>query len=113
MLLTAAVKRTAKTTTKEPDSDSQDEYVGRIAMKRNGFGDAYCQTADEARREIESSESGWECYLGEIDPPEPPRFGATAAILGNESGDTICYLEAENEAGIRALAKELKLQTGY
>lgn len=80
-------------------------------MKRNSFGDAYCQTANEARREIENSESGWNCYLGEIDPPEHPRFGVTAAVLGNDTGDTICYLEAPTEDGVRALAKELKIQT--
>lgn len=80
-------------------------------MKRNSFGDAYCATADEARREIENSESGWECYMGEISPPEPPRFGATAEILGNDSGEIVCYLEAPTEEAIRVMAKELGIQT--
>lgn len=79
-------------------------------MKRNAFGDAYCQTAAEARQEIENSDNGWNVYLGEIEPPEPPRFGATGSVLENRSGDLVCYIEAPDADGVRAIAAELKLE---
>jgi hypothetical protein len=78
-------------------------------IKRNSFGDAYCKTVDEARREIEDNEYGWEVYMSEVSDAEPPNFGYTAEILTNETGELVCYLEAPTADAVRALARELKL----
>jgi hypothetical protein len=81
-------------------------------MRRNTFGDAYCHTADEARREIDNSENGWQVYAGEIDPPEDD-FGAVAEIRENVSGDLVCYIEAKTETEVQAIIDELKLERSW
>lgn len=79
-------------------------------MRRNGFGDIYCHTADEARRTIENHENGWEVYQGQVEPPEG-EFKATGEILDNVSGELVCYIEADTESAVTEILAELKLNT--
>lgn len=78
-------------------------------MRRNAFGEAYCHTADEVRQILD--EKGWEVYVSESSLEEPAAGDkATAEILENESGDTVCYIEADTVEEINALITELKLE---
>lgn len=77
-------------------------------MRRNGFGEAYCHTADEARQIIDEHENGWEVYLGDVTPPDT-EGKATAEILDNVSGEIVCYLEGDTIGAVRAIAQELKI----
>lgn len=79
-------------------------------MKRNAFGEAYCATVDEARDEIDRmGRLVDDCYLGDVAPPEPPRFGATAEVIDRVDGETICHLEAKDEVAVQALAAAIGL----
>lgn len=77
-------------------------------MRRNGFGEAYCHTADEARRFIDEADD--EPYLP-VYPPDPPEgdFGATIEIAESGSGDNICYIEAPTVEAVQAILNELGL----
>ena len=77
-------------------------------MRRSAFGDAYCHTADEARRLIE--ECSDEPYLPSY-PPDPPEegFGATIEIAESGSGDSICWIEAPTVDAVDRILRELKL----
>lgn len=70
-------------------------------MRYNRFGEAYCQNAAEARTYVDEHTDG-DVHVGEIDPPEA-HIGATAEVRENESGDTICFIEAPTVDEVRAI----------
>lgn len=78
-------------------------------MRTNTFGEHYCHTVEEARRCIDENDDGWEVYVTEFSPPEGP-WKASAEIRTNRDGELVCYLEADTEALVRAMADELKLE---
>lgn len=77
-------------------------------MRYSGFGDAYCHTAEEARRFIE--ECSDEVYLPSY-PPDPPEagFGASIEIAESGSGDSVCWIEAPTVEAVDAILTELRL----
>lgn len=78
-------------------------------MRRNGFGDFYCHTANEVRTIIECGDSRWQVY---VVMHEPPKDGekATCEVLTNVAGDTVCYIEAKTLDEVTAIVKELDLE---
>lgn len=68
-------------------------------MRTNGFHERYCSTANEVRHMTK----GRTCFIDRIDPPEG-HFGATAEVF--TVSDTACFIAAENEAAVRAIARE-------
>lgn len=78
-------------------------------MRRSGFGEAYCTTADEIRSEIENKRPEWDVYLARVDPPEGDDK-ACGEICQNENGDLVCYVEADTEEAVRALVREVKIE---
>lgn len=70
-------------------------------MRHNALGDAYCQSAAEARAYIDQH-GGDGVYVSEIDPPEN-HIGATAEVRENVSGDTVCFIEAPTVDEVRAI----------
>lgn len=70
-------------------------------MRHDGFGDAYCQNATEARAFLKQHGNPY-VHVGEIDPPEA-HIGATAEVRENVSGETVCYIEAPTVEEVRAI----------
>lgn len=70
-------------------------------MRRNGFGETYCQNVAELRAYLENN-SDSNVHVSEIDPPEA-HIGATAEVRENVSGDTVCYAEAPTVDEVRAI----------
>lgn len=77
-------------------------------MRYSQFGEAYCHTADEARRYID--DCGEEVYLPSY-PPDPPEgdFGACIEIAEGGSGDNVCFIEAPTVEAVNAILRELNL----
>ncbi len=70
-------------------------------MRKNAFGEAYCHTAAEARHYIDEH-SDDDVHVGSIDPPEG-KFKATAEVLTNGDGETVCHIEADTVELVRAI----------
>lgn len=70
-------------------------------MRYSKFGDAYCHTADEAKAVIEEKSDG-AVHVSEIDPPED-NFKAAAEVRENESGETVCFIEADTVEAVRTI----------
>jgi hypothetical protein len=83
-------------------------------MRHDSFGNAYCYTADEARRLIEAH--GRPVYVPEpCITPERPLPGwaenaATAEIADNSDADLVCYIEAATVEAVHEIIAELDLE---
>lgn len=81
-------------------------------MRRNKFGEAYCQTADEVRAELGAKGLGDNetsaDYPDESEPSDVANgFGRFCAeVRENESGETVCYAEADTVDGVIALLED-------
>jgi hypothetical protein len=77
-------------------------------MRHSKFGEAYCHTADEARKLIE--EASDEAYLPSY-PPDPPEgeFAASIEIAESGSGDNICFIEGPTVEAVQKILDELGL----
>lgn len=78
-------------------------------MRRNTFNDTYCHTAAELRAYVDEHSDG-AVYVGSIDPPENANEKATAEVLENESGDTVCFVEADTVDLVRAILVEVGIE---
>lgn len=78
-------------------------------MRKNGFGESYCHTADEAQQLINNAPDS--PYLPSY-PPDPPEgeFGATIEIAEGGNGSTICFIEAPTVEAVDAILRELGLR---
>lgn len=77
-------------------------------MRRNAFGEVYCNTADEARPIIGEHGS---VYAPECDFCEPEgNFGATCEIACDVTGELVCYIEAPTLAAVHAIVQELEIE---
>lgn len=78
-------------------------------MRRNSFGDRYCESIAETRGVLD--ECGWDVYVPAecFYPPEAGR-GATCEVVENGSGDLVCYIELPTEAEVRAAVATLGLE---
>lgn len=77
-------------------------------MRKNAFGEAYCHTAAEARHYIDEHSDG-DVYVGSIDPPEG-EFKATAEVVSNDDGETICHIEADSVEMVRAIVMDAGIE---
>ena len=77
-------------------------------MRYSKFGEAYCHTADEARRIIDECDD--DVYLPSY-PPDAPEgdFGATIEIAEGGSGESVCWIEAPTVEQVDAILRELNL----
>lgn len=78
-------------------------------MRRNSFGEAYCVNSEELAAEIDSA--GWftsGVYADRVRVAD----GETPAweVLENESGDTICYVEADTDAACQQILRDVGVE---
>lgn len=71
-------------------------------MRHNKFGEAYCQSAAEAHTYVANHSDG-AVHVSEIDPPGAVLGTATAEVRENESGETVCWIEASTVDEVRAI----------
>lgn len=80
-------------------------------MKRNHFNEAYCTNASELVDELdERATTPSSVYLASVDEPEGDETAFVGEIVENESGETVCYIEADSREAVKAIAKEAGME---
>lgn len=77
-------------------------------MRRNSFGEAYCHSVSEIAEELEAKDHNHQTVYAstvDVDSNEKPCL----EVLENISGDTVFYIEADDEDGCRRLAEAVEI----
>lgn len=84
-------------------------------MRTNTFGEKYCHTADELRRVLDDKCGDW--YVNDSDLEVAPedeilegQKACQAEVRENESGDTLCWVEADTKEAVEAILRECKVE---
>lgn len=79
-------------------------------MRRNGFNEAICTTADEVWAALDVADFGpSEVYTREIDK-EPGDESARMEVTDNIEGETVCWIDAPTFAECLAIANEVGIE---
>lgn len=72
-------------------------------MRYSKTGTVYVSTADELVKHFDESDFEQVSAGPNIDPPDEVVPKYTTEVRDDESGETLCFVEAESEAEVRAI----------
>lgn len=80
-------------------------------MRRNTMGEFYCHSAAELYQFLDEREIlVCDINADQIDPPDEGTGKAACEIRSNESGDTVCFVEAETVAAVKAILDQAHIE---
>lgn len=87
------------------------ESTGGEHMRRNGFNEPICTTADEVYTALDVKDLGpSEVYAHEVGKAANDSPNMMLEVLDNIDGETVCWIEARKITGCHAIANDVGIE---